>query len=172
MRSFFRRSTGRSLLEPDELTGLDAAVGKAVDPLAVARGDGALVVATRGCMAVSREGRWQVVPWDEILNGGWDAPTTTLRWSLLDGTRESVQLGDPAELPGVFIERIQASIVVQKRFEIPGELGTIVISGRRNPARADDLRWMVQPIGRTDLADPEVRRVATAETENLKREYE
>lgn len=163
---------------PDELAGLYARLGVRTGLLTWARGgaggDGCdvLAVLTRSHLAVARGGTWQVIAWDDILQGGWQEATGTLQWVLLDGARQEIGLDDAGDLPGVFMERVQASIVIQERVPVTGGRGEIIVSGRRNPAGAGQLRWMVQPVGHTDLEDPQVRCVAIAETENLRREYE
>ncbi len=155
----------------EELAGLSAALGSRVDLLAWARGSDILAVATRADLAVAQEGIWQIIPWDDILQGKWQEADGALQWVLLDGHRQEVRLADAGDLPGVFMERVQASIVVQERVPVLGGSGEILVSARRNPAGGGQLRWMVQPVGRISLQDPEVQRVALAETENLRREY-
>lgn len=156
----------------EELAGLSDALGARPDLLAWARGTGILAVAGRAQLAISRHGEWQLVSWDDILQGKWREADGVLQWVLLDGRRQEVRLEDAGDLPGVFMERVQASILVQERVPVLGGAGEILVSGRRNPGDGGELRWMVQPVGGISLDDPEVKRIAIAEAENLRREYE
>ncbi|WP_143052776.1 hypothetical protein [Propionibacterium cyclohexanicum] len=165
-----RRPSGRPSRE--ELRGLQAALGHRAAALAWGRGQELLAVATRGHLAVAERGTWRVIAWDDILSGAWREDDATLRWMLIDGSGRTIQLENSGELPGVFMERVQASILVQERVPVLGGRGEIIVSGRRNPTGGGELRWMVQPLGSTDLSDPRVQQVAIAETEHLRREYE
>ena len=51
--------------------------------------------------------------WHEIERGGWNGETEQLRWQTYGGARSAVALPDPARVPEVFKERVDASIVVR-----------------------------------------------------------
>jgi hypothetical protein len=74
-------------------------------------------------------------------------------------------------MPSVFRERVQASIVVNEQLTVPDNRGQVLIACRRNLGADEPLRWLVEPIGRTDLNDPPVRDFVIQQTERLRAEY-
>ena len=155
-----------------------AAVGRRV--LAAAGGPQDAAVALRDALAIRHGGagespEWRVLQWPEVRSGAWDGETDRLRVTTLDGGTIALHLGDPGKLPGVFFERVQATILVQERVPVPG--GEVLISGRRQPPGADSATepavvWHAMAVGPTDLSDPEVARRVLAATERLRADYE
>ncbi len=121
-------------------------------------------------------GPWRVLEWPEVRSGSWDGETGRLSVTTLDGTTQRLKLTEPGRLPGVFHERVQATILVEERISVPG--GEVLVSGRRQPAGVDTgsqgqrVVWHAVAIGRADLADPQVSRLVVAATERLRSDYE
>ena len=168
MPGLFRRFPNLSPAEWDELR---AVVDHRPDVLAVGRGEGALVVAQRDILTVRQADQWQVMGWHEIQRGGWRSEDQALSWELVDGSRGSVVLSDPGQVPSVFRERVQASIVVNEQVTVPDDRGQVIIVGRRNLGTDEPLRWLVEPVGRTNLSDPWVRDFVVLQTERIRAEY-
>ena len=159
------RSTGR-----DELRELRALRGSAPQVIAAGRGDGVLVAVLSDGLAVRHEGLWSQVGWQEIQHGTWDRDNELLTWTLIDGTEHSAVLTEAGQVPGAFQERVQASILVQEKLQVPGG-GSVVLSGRRNPAGQGDVTWMAQPSGRATMDDPVVQEFIVNQSERLADEY-
>ena len=89
---------------------------------------------------------------------------------LVDGTRDAVVLPGAGLLPGAFMERVQASVLVQERVEVPGG-GSVVLSGRRNPDGTGGVTWMAEPSARVAMDDPAVQEFIVGQGERLAAEY-
>lgn len=157
--------------------------------LASARGPVDAVVALRDALALRRPGSdgptggqaasaktWEVLQWPEVRSGAWDGESGRLSVTMLDGSSQRFQLSDPGRLPGVFHERVQATILVEERITVPG--GEVLVSGRRQPAGVtsgaggQQVVWHAVAIGRADLDNPAVARLVVATTERLRADYE
>lgn len=170
MGLFSRRTP--TLLNDAELADLVVALREEPRLLGVGRGRGVLAVATDHAFAVRRDDAWSAVGWHEIHSGAWDRDTSTLGWSLIDGSQDRVVLVEPGQLPQAFVDLVGRSIVVQHRLSMPQAGGNAIIAGRRALTPGSKITWIVQALGSTDLDDPAVRDFIVRETDRLKSEYE
>lgn len=154
----------------EELRELRVLRGSAPQVLAGARGEDLLAVALPDALALRRAGQWSQVAWQDIQHGSWDGERNRLQWVLVDGTEDGVVLTEAGQLPGVFVERVQASILVQEQVGAPGG-GTVLLSGRRNPAGHGPVIWTAEPSARVAMDDPAVRKFIVGESERLADEY-
>ncbi len=150
--------------------------------MATASGPRDAAVALREGLALRAAGSgeaasgWRVLQWPEVRSGSWDGETTTLRVTTLEDERLAVQLSEPGRLPEVFVDRVQATLLVEERVKVPG--GEVLVSGRRQPAgvgpsgEGHAIVWHAMAIGPADLNDPEVSRLVLAATERLRADYE
>lgn len=128
-------------------------------------------VALRSLLAVQLGAEWNLVPWHTIERGSWNAENQSLRWELVDGRRGSVALGDPGPMPGIFYERVQASIVTRDEVPIEGTRNGAVLSLRRDPGRPNvEPVWRVSR-GRGTPDTPEVAALLEAELDRRKLDY-
>jgi len=103
------------------------------------------------------------LPWERVEDAGWDQDERTLR---ITGVGEygrprpsySFTMQDPALLLQLLRERVTASIVLQRRVPVRGQLGIVVI-GRRSPV-GGPVTWMHAYDPGLDPDDPEVVAVA------------
>lgn len=155
----------RGGLPPDDFRSLTEAAGRRVRVLAWARGADGPVVGLADRLAVRGPEAWRFIGWHEIASGGWDAETGHLRWRLNDGVRDSLVLDDPGALPELFRERVEASIVVQERFELSRGRAAMIVARRRLDRGNGPLEWTVTRHGGTfdtaqvDQADAELARL-------------
>ncbi|WP_316667233.1 hypothetical protein [uncultured Propionibacterium sp.] len=154
----------------EELRGLRGLRGRTPHVIASGRGEGIVAVVLRDAFALRREGHWSQVGWQDIQHGSWDGGDGRLSWTLVDGAQDSAVLTDAGRLPGAFMERVQASILVQERIEAPGG-GSVVLSGRRNPAGTGEIMWMAEPSARVDMTDPAVREFIVNQSGRLADEF-
>lgn len=159
------------------LTDVEAAelrrvLGVRADVLIAARGPEAVVALLRDRMAVRRRDGWQLIAWADVQRGGWDSDTSRLYWELIDSTKDGVQLNDPGQLPHAFAERVRSSIAVTRHMTLTGDLGTVLVTGRRSPGSTDPVVWQVEPSARTDLGDPRVEDQVRRIVDDLRAEFE
>ncbi|GAA3695120.1 hypothetical protein GCM10022204_08610 [Microlunatus aurantiacus] len=136
--------------------------------------DGGLVLLSPAVVSVWREDDWRHHGWHEIERGGWNAETAQLRWQTYDGVRGAVALPDPARVPEVFRERVDASVVFE-RFVPLGGTGDrgVVVSGRRDlAAGATDLTWHTTLTRGITWRTPGVRELADTALAALRHEYD
>ncbi|MGI5951831.1 MAG: hypothetical protein ACOX61_08310 [Brooklawnia sp.] len=155
--------------EADELRRI---MGVRFRPLAQVRGPQALVVLLHDRMAVRQPAGWQLVAWTDIQRGGWDDDRRRLHWELTDGTQGHAELDEPGQLPHAFAERVRASIVVTRHVRLDGELGSVILSGRRTPGTNGPISWQVETAGRTDLGDQRVADQVVELVAALRAEFE
>lgn len=157
-----------------ELTaGLDQALGHQPRLLGWGSGPRVAVVATPENFAwrVGEE-PWQVVAWEQVRTGGWKSEQSQMWWRLVDGTGEKLVLDDEQSFPGVFRERVQASIALQKRLELE-DGSAVLVAARRSPAASDPkLGWDVMPLAGADLEDPAVKAEVDAALAELRGDYD
>ena len=168
----FRRAKPIDLLTPDEVAGLTDVVGERPSVVAVGRGKGVVCAALPSDFAVGRRGTWELTGWHEVQHGTWDRENSTLKWQRVDGGSDLVQLEEPFDVPATFLEQVGKSIVFQQRMTMPGELGQVIIAARRALAPGAPLVWLVQPVGHSDLHDPDVERFILEQTAQLREDFE
>ncbi len=134
-------------------------------------GDGVDVLVLSDALVVRRDAGWTATPWQQIQRGSWDG-REHLTVTLLDGTAMDLRLTDPGRVPGLFQERVETSILVERRIEVPG--GEVLLSGRRSPdpSRAEPVLWHALSVGRVDLSDPSVSAAVVQATDKLRADYE
>ena len=140
--------------------------------LAVGRGDRVTMIALSEACCVGGADGWETFGWHEVQSGRWDDETQRMIWTLVTGESGSAALTDPGELPKVFTERVNDSIVVQRMLRVPDTSFTVVIVARRALRKNADLIWTVQALGSTNLSDPRVEKFVLEMTEHLKEEFE
>lgn len=160
----------RAGLPSADFRSLTAAVGRRVRVLAWANGGEGPVVGLADRLAIHTLEGWRFVAWHEIVSGGWDAETGRLRWRLADGDSDDVLLDDPGSLPDLFRERVDASIVVQERFELNRGRAAMIVARRRLDDDRAPLEWtLTRHGGSFDAAQVDQ---AEAELARLRAEYD
>lgn len=162
---------------PAELhDGLSAFVaeegGRRPRVLAWGQGPDAVAVGLADRLVVGPE-PWRAVPWHEIQRGGWDFDTRTLRWRTVSdpATEEKLALENPGQLPELFRERVEQTIVLQRTVELTGSK-TVIVSARRSLAPgASGVIWSVSPGRGTNLRDPALAEAAEAELAHIRADW-
>ncbi|GAB3623848.1 hypothetical protein GCM10027418_19320 [Mariniluteicoccus endophyticus] len=113
--------------------------------------------------------QWVVVPWHTIERGGFNAQASSLTWALSDGRRGSVRLDSPGQLPEIFRERVEATILLEEHVPIEGTREGGVVSARRAPD-GDEVVWRVRR-GRGTPNTDEVNALLDARLAELRAEY-
>jgi len=80
------------------------------------------------------------VGWHLIERGGWNDELHQLSWVQLDGRRGAIQLAEPARLPELFRERVEATIVVRRFVPLAGDRG-VTVSARRDLGAGGGIDW-------------------------------
>ena len=122
----------------------------------------------------SADDDWRHVGWHEIERGGWNAETEQLRWQTYGGARGAVALPDPARVPEVFKERVDASIVFERFVPLggSGERG-VIVNGRRDLAAGPtEISWHATLTRGVTWRTPGVRELADSAMVELRREYD
>jgi hypothetical protein len=143
-----------------------AALARGEKTLAHARStDGTWLLGTRVQLVVVPPSSADVdrLPWERVEGANWDKDESLLR---VTGVGEfgqprpsySFAMDDPALLLQLLRERVTASIVLQRRVPVRGDLGLTVI-GRRSPV-GGPVQWMHAYDPGLDPLDPEVVVVA------------
>ncbi|MEZ5090753.1 MAG: hypothetical protein R2719_14210 [Micropruina sp.] len=160
----------RAGLPAADFASLTDAVGSRVRVLAWARGADGPVVGLADRLAWRTTDGWRFIGWHEIAAGGWDAETGQLRWRLTDGASDGVTLADPGSLPDLFRERVDASIVVQERFNLTRGRAAVIVARRPLGSRDASLVWSITRHGGAfDTAQDDQ---ALAELARLRTEYD
>ena len=136
--------------------------------------DDGLVLLSPAALSVLRDDDWRHLGWHEIERGGWNAETEQLRWQTYGGARGAVALPDPARVPEVFKERVDASVVFE-RFVALGGSGDrgVIVSGRRDLAHGPtEISWHTSLTRGVTWRTPGVRELADAAMAELRREYD
>lgn len=92
-------------------------------------------------LAVGIDDEWRFVGWHEIETGGWDRESSELRWTRVDGTSEKWRLTEPGGLPGLFRERVDATILVRLPYQPLGSAGRVIITARRGLGADQTIVW-------------------------------
>jgi len=158
----------------DVVADLQTHRGGASRVLAHASGPDAEVLCVVDALALRRAGEWTLIEWQMVQSGGWKGERSRLEWQLADQSRGHVVLDDPGRVPEVFQERVNASIIIQQGFDVPGG-GRVMIAGRRSlvPGEQDrPLVWQAVAQGKAKLPDPQVRQFVLDATASLRADYE
>jgi hypothetical protein len=126
---------------------------------------------------------WRHIGWHLIERGGYDRDTATLHWQLYDegnGPESgAVRLKDPGRLPGIFRDRVAASIAFEQFIgldgarQVKGVEAGVIVSGRRDLSRPDsDISWHASVPREIDWNVPGLRELADTAIIRLKSEYD
>ena len=163
----------RARLDRDVQRSLTDEFGRCARALAWGRdATGRWCVLARGGMFLGEPGEWKRVRWQEIENGSWNRDNSTLRWLGRDGTRTFRVEGDPGDIPLVFKELVESSILVMEHVDIPETPNGGNIAGRRDPADPHAAIEWTTSLGRGTKDTDENRAVLDAALERLRRQYE
>ncbi|SDT25842.1 hypothetical protein [Microlunatus soli] len=160
--------------------------------------DGRFVIGSVGVLSVSSGDPdrlvWRHIGWHQIERGGFDADTTTLRWTLYadqdgqggpdrhDGLDGAVALQHPGRLPMVFRDRVNTSIAVEqfiglgddepapgRQHRTPG----VIVSGRRDLGRRNaPIHWHVSVPRGISWDSPGIRELAAESLLRMRAEYD
>ncbi|BAK36368.1 hypothetical protein MLP_33540 [Microlunatus phosphovorus NM-1] len=133
-----------------------------------------VVVLSPAAVSVRTEDAWRHVGWHEIERGGWNVETAQLRWQTYSGKRGAVALPDPARVPAVFQERVQASIVFERFVPAtPGSDRGVIINGRRDLADTpSSITWHTTLTRGVTWRTPGIRELADATLAEVRHEYD
>ena len=125
--------------------------------------DGSWLLGTRRSLALVLPSEVAHLAWEEIEDAAWDKDGGRLRVHGVGSYGEprpsyTFEMEDPALLLQLVRERVTASIVLQRRIPVRGDLGLTVI-GRRSPV-GGPVAWMHAYDPGLDPDDPEVVAVA------------
>ncbi|WP_205470850.1 hypothetical protein [Nocardioides sp. SYSU D00038] len=114
------------------------------------------------------------IPWQEVEAAGWDADETLLRVREVGSWGEvrpehRLSVAEPGRLLELLRERVMASIVLHRRFEVDGQRGFKVL-GRRTPHGHGEIAWLVDYDAGLDPADPAVVAAVEAALTTVRRE--
>lgn len=145
-----------SALEPGERLLSWAEVGPA----------GHIVASDRRLLLPGVDGSPGPVDWDRVLWARWNPPTLTIAGragrAIQGGSGPDFELcldlDSPGNVPAHVRERIEATIVVQRRVMLGGGAGARLVA-RRKP-QGPDVNWFVVFDPGVDSMDPELRRAA------------
>ena len=142
------RLTGRRSEVPDEV--LAAAVPSGERVLAATRAvDGTWLVATRERFAAQGpDGAVVRLRWEEVQRAEWDRDSATLTVQAVRDYGQPVatttyEVQEPGPLVALVRERVDASVVLQRRVPVVGRRGFTLVA-RRPPAGTGGLTWAVE----------------------------
>lgn len=168
MRNLFRRESGA----PAEVVAR-AGLARGVKVLAATEArDGTWLLGTRRALVVvpaaasgsAEAAAVTTIPWEQVASADWNRDDDRLRVvEVAEFGRPRPEhlfaLDDPGQLLPMVRERVTASVVLQRRVVVRGNLGLVVI-GRRAPDGTGDLTWAYELDPGLDPEDPEVQRLA------------
>jgi hypothetical protein len=126
-------------------------------------GDDGHVVATNLALFLSDGTR---VPYEEIDRASWD--DEGLRVVTVDGARHFERIPEPRMVPETVRERVNATIVVNKRVSLEGRGGGVRLVARRPPG-GEVLGWTLVFDDGLDPEDPGLRAQAEQALEGVRR---
>jgi hypothetical protein len=106
--------------------------------------------------------------WDQVAAAVWSDTASMLQVTWVDHRRDLLLelAGDAGYLPEVIRERVEASVVLSRRFDVNGRRGVRVAVRRAAPG--SDLSTQVVADRGVDLADPAVAARVEAELADLR----
>jgi hypothetical protein len=132
--------------------------------------EGSSLVATETALVLPEGREVQRLAWDLVVRAVWEPGALEVTAQTTPGARPTVHRmrfdAEPAALPGVVRERVNASIVVARHVELVGEQGARFVA-RRVPG-STDLRWSVVFDPGLDSTDPRLRSRADAALSELR----
>jgi hypothetical protein len=109
---------------------------------------------------VSGAGTAELIPWQAVERADWDNQTDRLRLVQVAEYGEPMPLhsfavDDPTLLLQLIRERVTASVVLVRRFDVEGRRGLSVVA--RRPPSGGEITWAYELDEGVDPADPVVR---------------
>jgi hypothetical protein len=107
-------------------------------------------------------------PWDQVAAAVWSDTASMLQVTWVDGGAQLVVelAGDLGQLPEVVRERVEASVVASRRFDVHGRRGVRVAIRRTHPGA--DLTTQVVADRGVNLEDPAVAARVAVELADLR----
>ncbi len=131
----------RGGLPPEVYTSLGPLIGGKPNVLAWASTGIGYAVALDDRLVWTSPGDWDQVAWHEIQHGGWNPDDNELHWTKLDGTEQRLHLTDAGSLPGVFRERVEATILFRRALQPAGATRQVTITARRTLGAETTITW-------------------------------
>jgi hypothetical protein len=147
----------RHSLPADLRDSIKASTGRRERVLGWARTDDGVLV-----------GNWRTTHWHDVDSGRWDDQTRTLTVVTAGGS-ETVQLTEPNRFPDLFNERVNASIIANRRVDLGA--GRHVVLALRRDLGGGDTAWRVLAGPGVDTSAPDVRDRVEAELAAAAAEY-
>jgi hypothetical protein len=158
----------RGGLPPEVYTSLGPLVGGKPNVLAWASTPLGYAVALDDRLVWTSAGHWDQIAWHEILHGGWNPDESELHWTTVDGDEQRLSLTDAGSMPGVFRERVEATILFRRAFQPTQGTREVTITARRTLGTETTITWgwTAAPGGKLtptalDEVEREVGRLAT-----------
>ena len=129
-------------------------------------------VLSRAGLFVGEPGEWKRWRWPEVENGSWNNDLRTLKWKHSTGTATFRPDGDPRDIPLVFKELVESSILVAEHVEIPETRNGGDVAGRRDPGDPSAPIVWTATLGRGTKDTPENRAVLDDALAALRAQYE
>jgi hypothetical protein len=107
--------------------------------------DGTWLLATRDRLTTVRDAHVVRLRWEEVQRAEWDRDSTTLSVEAVRDYGEPVatvafEIAEPGQLVPLVRERVDASILLQRRIPVVGKRGFTVVA-RRPPSGRGELIW-------------------------------
>ena len=145
-------------MPPDVLA---AGLGRGERLLAAARAaDGTWLLATRECLTAVRGDQVVRLRWEAVQRAEWDRDSATLTVEAVRDHGQSVATAayvveEPGPLVALVRERVDASVVLQRRVRVVGKRGFTLVA-RRSPTGTGGLTWSFELDPGMDPEDPVV----------------
>lgn len=161
----------RGGLPPDVYTSLEPLVGGKPNVLAWADTGTGYAVALHDRLMWSGPGGWDEIAWPQIERGGWKSDSGELHWTTVEAVEQHIHLVDPGALPGVFRERIEATILFRRVFVPDGGSRQVTITARRGLGPDTTITWGWSAATQTTLSPSALGQVER-EVARLSTEYD
>ena len=107
------------------------------------------------------------LPWEQVETADWDRDEERLRVAEVGEFGRprrvhEVRIADPGRLLELVRERVTASVLLQRRINLPGSRKGLMVVARRSPHRDGEVSWAVEYDAGVDPADPAVVEAAEA----------
>jgi hypothetical protein len=107
------------------------------------------------------------LPWEQVETADWDRDEERLRVAEVGEFGRprrvhEVRIADPGRLLQLVRERVTASVLLQRRIDLPGSRKGLMVVARRSPHRDGEVSWAVEYDAGLDPADPAVVEAAEA----------
>jgi hypothetical protein len=137
--------------------------------LAWATTDGGHAVALTGHLALGAGDTWELIGWHDLVRGGWDPKAGILHWQPAQGERRSVRLADPRDLPPLFRERLNDTILVEERLGGPADGVVVTVQRRLDEAQAP-LIFRATPVDADNPPSAELSAAADRRLDDFRRD--